>query len=531
MSIKPYNNLTVRDLSNVEQPYVNSTTEFGYFRGGSLGTIANGLWQSLPTTLKTNNGIANVDASGGLILQPGIYKINISLFPTTTQDGSSNISFNFGTRYLSNISTSSSATAFGGPCSTGMFTYDPFNNPYSPGIISWVADGYNSGTNTISNFVKNPTTNELSYNYYNSGYSDGTLYGGNCTTEITFVIDSSETIYFNVSTSSVTGVIMGNSFFTLEFISSNTIINNLTVNWTKGINAPNSAFYKIATSSTGQYVFAAGFSNGIYRSINYGVNWNRLNSPVTVPALNWYSISSSSSGQYLAAGTYDNIIYYSSNYGVNWYPSSGSPSTQWISIASSSTGQYMVAVGNNGSIYRSTTYGESWGVGALPTALVFSCISSSSTGQYMAAGRVNNFIYVSDNYGSSWGQKTTSASKIWGCITTSSTGQYMAAGVGTISGNSTGYIYISSNYGNTWNPSTSSTIKNWAGITSSSSGQYLAAVTSNSTIYISSNYGVTWKESINKLVTLSYYSVSSSSNGQYIYAGTSTNGIYWGVYP
>ena len=73
MSIIPYNNYTVKDLSTppVQQPYVNSTTEFGYF--GNIGAVQN--FNSMPAYLMTNNGIATLDASNGLrILNPGIYE-------------------------------------------------------------------------------------------------------------------------------------------------------------------------------------------------------------------------------------------------------------------------------------------------------------------------------------------------------------------------------------------------------------------------------------------------------------------------
>jgi hypothetical protein len=355
MSIIPYNNLTIIDLSNVQQPYINSCTEFGYFNGTNLGIIPKDRWYSLPAVLNTRNGIARVDASG-VILQAGIYKINLSLFPTSTQDGSSNITFNFGTRYLFNEPSANIVNAFGGVEPTGMFTYDPSNNPYSPGIISWVADGYNSGNSTIDNFVKNPITNELSYNYFNAGYppaNNNALYSSIFTTKMSFVLDSSATIYFNVSTNSNTGVTMGNSCFTLSLISSPFTVPVKTWRWAPINDLPSTGkfWFSSASSANGQYLAIVAFGGDLYTSSNYGDTWTQRsgsggNNPGNIlptAAANWAGVTSSSSGQYLAVCVYSGFVYTSSDYGVNWIKRSGTgtlPGTtpNWATITSSLDG-------------------------------------------------------------------------------------------------------------------------------------------------------------------------------------------------
>jgi photosystem II stability/assembly factor-like uncharacterized protein len=406
MSIIPFTNFTVIDLSNVQQPYVNSCTEYGYFNGTNLGTIANDLWRSLPATLNTNNGIASVDASGGLrILNPGIYSINLSIFPTAIKDGSSNISFNFGTTYLPSVSTSLPAGAFGGARVNGMFTYDPFYNPYSPGIISWVADGYSSGNNTASNFIKNSTTNELSYNYFNAGYLNGPLYSGNCTTQMTFIINSPETIYFNVSTNISPGVTMGNCVFTLELISTIPISNIVGWNFKKIQNVPTQTWRSITSSSTGQYLAGVGTSGKISVSTNFGAAWNTNNNSISS---SWIAITSSGSGQFLVAIT-QTAKYRSTDFGASWAATSSiDPSRNMTHVASSIDGSKLIISCSSGGIWRSTDYGNTWqvtdasaganwySVAAPNNGTDFYALGNSGVWRSMASN-ANNWIQTSIN--------------------------------------------------------------------------------------------------------------------------------------
>jgi hypothetical protein len=543
MSTIPYNKYTVRDLTNNKQPYVNSTREVGYFNGTSVGTIPINKWYSLPAVLNTNNGIANVDASGVRILNAGIYSINLSLFPTTTQDVSSNISFNFGTTYLSNISTNVLANSFGGVEPTGMFTYDASNNYNTPGIISWVADGYSSG-NSGSNFVKTQT-NELSYNYYTAG-TGGQIFSGICTTEITFFIDEPTTIYFNVSGNSTT-VTMNNCFFTLQLISTYYFPSLLI--WTqRGITngLPSSANWSsIASSSDGTRLAAvvdggSGITSGIYTSSDYGANWRQTNAGIR----SWTSIASSGTGQYLAAvvtGT-SGGIWTSTNSGLIWEKKINgvpTPNPSWNSIASSSSGQYLIACTKQfeGFICISGDYGENWQrlgeIHDLPITGYWISVASSSSGQYLAAiGQGTLAIWTSINYGVNWIQKYA-ASGSWKSITLSETGQYLAA----VASQSGGGIYTSDTSGNSWVKRSNGLPTNvyWFSIASSSSGQYLAAAASNDAgytngnIYLSSDYGDNWiLQGTNKGLpsNQNWESIASSSDGSRLASCIGNGTIY-----
>jgi hypothetical protein len=214
MSIKPYNNYSVNDLSGIQQPYINSTTEIGYF-GSMLSTNTyNGKWYSLPLFLNTHNGIAMLDVSCGLnILQAGIYKINLGLDFFTADSSGTNLPvyFCFGDKYLTNAVLSGS---FGGTHTNKMLSFSSNSTTY-PGIISWITNAYNSGATTVSNF--DISNNLLLHTYYSNTDPSGTFSKGICTTGITFILNFPTTIYLNTSTPS-TKLLMGKSYFTLELI-------------------------------------------------------------------------------------------------------------------------------------------------------------------------------------------------------------------------------------------------------------------------------------------------------------------------
>jgi len=228
MSTTPYNNLRVNDLTTpvpVPQPYVNSTVEVGYFRNptANSGILTSTHWYSLNTTLLTKNGIAILGSSNGLkILNPGIYKLNLSVYPEPNNNG--NLLFNFGIVFQDGTNgLNTNISAFGGTNPYYMHTFDNNINQNIPGIISWIANGYNYGATTGSKFSFN-TVYELSYNYYYTttlitSSASNFISNGICTTEITFFVNQPNTIiYFNVNPST-SDVKMSTCYFTLKLMS------------------------------------------------------------------------------------------------------------------------------------------------------------------------------------------------------------------------------------------------------------------------------------------------------------------------
>lgn len=140
--------------------------------------------------------------------------------------------------------------------------------------------------------------------------------------------------------------------------------NNYGVNFTVS-NAPNKAWYSIATNNTGNIVFAcinATSNGGIYISTDYGQTWSITSANTTIP---YWSITSNSTGQYLAAARNGGTIWYSTDYGNTWNQPQTSLTYNWYSVSSNSTGQYLIAVARTGGttasgVFYSTDYGNTW---------------------------------------------------------------------------------------------------------------------------------------------------------------------------
>lgn len=270
----------------------------------------------------------------------------------------------------------------------------------------------------------------------------------------------------------------------------------------------------IAVDDTGQYVVAVSSSSddGIYRSSNYGLHWEKMpNAPVE----DWRSITSDSTGQYLAAIVENGFIYQSNDSGSSWNVS-GAPFLTWHAITSDSTGQFLVAIGNNVNtfIYISMDYGLNWMVGFTPPFEQYNSVCSDGSGQLVYATSSSNGIVVSSaNYGLNW-TTTAAPRRDWMHIACDDSGQYLTAAA---SGQG---IYTSSDYGVTWQL-TSAPALSWQSVASDASGRNLVAVapTPNGGIYNSKDFGASWTQTDS--AQNYWYGVASDASGQYLTATTS----------
>jgi photosystem II stability/assembly factor-like uncharacterized protein len=108
--------------------------------------------------------------------------------------------------------------------------------------------------------------------------------------------------------------------------------------------------YLLATSTT-----------GVTLSTDTGVSWNTT----ALPRNSDYSTVLSGSGQYQFAAGYRQNIYRSQDFGTTWSTAGNSPFTNWVSVDCDSTGQYVVASSSEKGIFLSSDYGNSWTVAEL----------------------------------------------------------------------------------------------------------------------------------------------------------------------
>jgi len=273
--------------------------------------------------------------------------------------------------------------------------------------------------------------------------------------------------------------------------SGNTWSRTLEVNYPNVVALSSNSGYAIAT--TNSYVGDT-TTKGIYYSTNYGYTWYSTTS--SIPPTSWTDISITSSGQYCiaCAGTYTNsnygFIYYSSNYGISWNKSD-SPQYNWGCLQISSDGSYAYAINNSNTvIYYSTNQGVNWLTKSSPNTNYYNNkISTSSTGKYVFICGYYGYVHYSSDSANSW-NTTTLGTKNWNRINVSSTGNYAYVT------EYNGYVYYSNDYGYSWN-SINKTEK-WSSIIISYNEKYVFASTGSGAMYNNNS----WVSEIGNIYTL-----------------------------
>lgn len=141
-------------------------------------------------------------------------------------------------------------------------------------------------------------------------------------------------------------------------------------------------------------------SENIYISSDYGVTWINASDPVDgFQDRNWQGVSMSSDGKYQTAIDSGGDVYRSNNYGLNWEMVTHNimMDKEWISVSLSATGQYQTILESHGSIYTSNDYGGTWSIVADPTLAnkEWRSVSTSSDALYQCAVEYNGQIYMS----------------------------------------------------------------------------------------------------------------------------------------
>jgi hypothetical protein len=291
----------------------------------------------------------------------------------------------------------------------------------------------------------------------------------------------------------------------------------------------------IACSSDAQYVYLAVTYSAILKSSDYGVTF----ATTTTSSSSWSVVATSSSGQYVFAGTYGQI-FLSSDFGGSFSTAQNIPYPSFSdvnSISTDSTGQFVYALISEAPLIQSADYGATWTTANTPSIpnnnwKTVSC-DSSCTNVYCAVSN-SGLYFSSDNYtspsptvysvptpapssASDWIQASAYPAYFTG-ISVSQSGQYSAAygnyGVG---------IFVSSDYGYSFMSTNADTNSYWKGVVMSSSGQSMLAVGEYTGLFASTDFGATWSQYYS-LPYANYVAIAASSDLIYVFIGTTNGG-------
>lgn len=255
-------------------------------------------------------------------------------------------------------------------------------------------------------------------------------------------------------------------------------------NWTI-MNLPLTATQALTVSGTSVF---AGTQGGIFRSMDNGESWIRIEST-------FYVLSLATIGSNIFVGT-DNsgAVLRSTNNGESW--------TQVISGLNANAIGYTFAVngtdifvGTQNGVYRSTNYGTNWTHLGLSS---YTIRSLAIIGSNIFAGHMYG-IFRSTNYGINWTSENTGLTNTEvQCFATSGTNIF----VGSYN-NSGGGVYLSTNNGSNW-------FEINQGFTTIPSVHSFLIL--NNTIYAGTNNQSIWKRPLSEVIGINNISSEISSS-------------------
>ncbi len=251
-------------------------------------------------------------------------------------------------------------------------------------------------------------------------------------------------------------------------------------------------------------VFAA-LDNGIYRTINNGMNWSLVNN---------------SSGRTLASNdsivyaSTSNGVYKTTNYGELWIPTTLSGPFVWILEAE---GPYVYAgtvnpVESRG-VFRSTNYGGNWNFIPFNSEYVVS-LAIEGASVYVGTGGSGGKVYVSTDFGVNWSQTFFYSNNEIDCLSTNDSVTFAGGDAN---------VYISTNRGFNWSITSLSSLTPYS-MTMNGMNVFVGT---NYGVYQSTNLGVNWIQRNQGLENLNYqYIKSICFSNNYAFIGTYQYGVW-----
>ena len=262
----------------------------------------------------------------------------------------------------------------------------------------------------------------------------------------------------------------------------------------------------------GSKLFLATYGEGVYRSLDSGATWNRVNVGLADTNVNTIYLF----GSYLYAGTDGGGVYRSVNDGTSWQlMSTGLADGNGKRVMSIAGITGTIVAGTRTGAYYSTDSGVTW-------TLATSGLTSSAVptlygiGIYLFGGTYSGGVFRSTDGGVNWSSSTSG----W---PSGNVRAFCVVGDWIYGGNYGGdVIYRSTNKGSSWTASGRGiTSLNTYSMTAANGRVYVGAVNG---VWRTTDHGATWTQAAAPLLGRATYSMLSKSG--YVFAGTSGDGPY-----
>jgi hypothetical protein len=276
---------------------------------------------------------------------------------------------------------------------------------------------------------------------------------------------------------------------------------------------PNKKWTDISCSNIGSYVFASIYGDKLYRSNDFGSQFNVIN---TSPNANWQSIALSKNSNKFIGVAYANLVYTSNDFGINY--SSYLTNNTWKSVDISANGVSQYLVNTSGDLYRynSGTYVKTSVIERREWKTCDISYDGSNIVAMIDNENLDDQIYTSSNYTFTFIPKFTDKNRKWTSISSNSTSSLL------IACEEYGYLYTSKDLGLSWTPR--HFISYWIKVDINLTTNDMFAVEKNGFIWLSVDNGLNWSIFID--ISKNWIAFDARNNISAVSNYNDTNHIY-----